>query len=104
MKVLFHPEFATDIQRFERDYARVSAGLPARFRSEIDAAIAAIIRAPGAAGHFLQCNLTIIRGVRRRNLQSFPFFILYGYSDETLVLASVIPNRSDPLTWLARFE
>jgi hypothetical protein len=75
-----------------------------RFRLEIDQAIEAIIRSPGGAGHFVQCGSEVIEQLRRRNLRLFPFFILYGYSGEHLVFGSVIPSRSDPLTWLSRFR
>ena len=104
MKVSFHPEFATDILRFSEDYRRVSAGLATRFRNEVDQAIAAIIRSPLSAGHFVESESEFIENVRRRNLRSFPFFVLYGTARDELVLASVIPSRSDPLTWLARFQ
>jgi hypothetical protein len=104
MRVLFHPEFAQDVLRFQSDYARVSAGLGERFRREVDDAIIAITRSPTSAGHFVECKSRFIRQLRRRNLHSFPFFVLYGSSDDTLVLGSVIPSRSDPLTWLVRFE
>ena len=40
---------------------------------------------------------------RRRNLRAFPFFILYGVTADTVIFGSVIPSRSDPLTWLTRF-
>jgi hypothetical protein len=104
MTVLFHPEFGQDISRFEADYARVSPRLAARFRTEIDQAIHAIVRSPTSAGHFLQCNSEIIQQLRRCNLRSFPFFILYGSADDRLVFGSVIASRSDPLTWLVRFQ
>ena len=103
MTVLFHPEFAQDIARFEAGYGRVSPALAERFRVEIDHAINAITRSPGGAGHFLQSGSKVIQNVRRRNLRSFPFFILYGSADDRLVFGSVIPSRSDPLTWLTRF-
>jgi hypothetical protein len=103
MRVLFHPEFANDILRFQKEYARVSGGLGGRFRMEIDEGIAAVIRSPGSAGHFVERRSAAIRDLRRRNLRSFPFFILYGCSEDTVVFGSVIPNRSDPLTWLIRF-
>jgi hypothetical protein len=41
--------------------------------------------------------------VRRRNLRVFPYFIVYAATDDTTFIASVLPNRSDPLTWLKRF-
>jgi hypothetical protein len=40
---------------------------------------------------------------RRRSLRAFPFFVLYGTTSDSLIFGSVIPSRSDPLTWLARF-
>ena len=103
MTVLFHPEFARDILRFEKQYARISPGLAARFRREIDRGLESITRSPGSAGHFLQCNSRIIEELRRHNLNSFPFFILYGSAKGRIVFGSVIPHRSDPLTWLTRF-
>jgi hypothetical protein len=102
--VLFHPEFAQDILRFEAQYRKISTGLAGRFRREIDLAIEAITRSPGGAGHFLQCGSKLIAQLRRRNLPSLPFFILYGCTDVRLVFGSVIANRSDPLTWLSRFS
>ena len=40
---------------------------------------------------------------QRRNLRAFPFFILYGVMDDAVIFGSVIPSRSDPLTWRTRF-
>jgi hypothetical protein len=37
-------------------------------------------------------------------MQAFPHFILYGIADNRLIFGSVIPSRSDPLTWLKRFD
>ena len=54
MKVLYHPDFPKDIRKFEAEYERVSTGLAARFRQEVDAALDAIKAAPQAAGHFVQ--------------------------------------------------
>jgi hypothetical protein len=45
----------------------------------------------------------VVAELRRRNLRAFPFFVLYGFTGDKLVLGSVIPTRSDPLTWLSRF-
>jgi hypothetical protein len=41
--------------------------------------------------------------LRRKNLRAFPFFVLYGIVADQLIIGSIIPSRSDPLTWLARF-
>lgn len=53
MRVLFHPDFPKDIQRFEAGYATISTGLATRFRAEVDGAIEAIKVSPTSAGHFL---------------------------------------------------
>lgn len=103
MKVLFHPDFPRDQRKFEADYAEISAGLAARFRAEIDDAIAAVKAAPTAAGHFVNTGSTIVPEFRRRNLNAFPFFVLYGCTTDLLIFGAIIPTRSDPLNWLTRF-
>lgn len=35
MKVLYHPDFAKDVRKFEADYRAISEGLKARFRRRI---------------------------------------------------------------------
>jgi hypothetical protein len=104
MKIYFHPEFPKDIRKFEGEYARISPGLAERFRREIDEALNAITSSPGSAGHFLHSRSSIAVELRRKNLRSFPFFVLYGMVGDQLILGSVIPSRSDPLTWLVRFS
>ena len=104
MRVLYHPDFPGDIRRHAASYGEVSATLEVRFRSEVDDAIAMIQAAPTAAGHFLKTGAEIVREIRRRNLVSFPFFILYGVHGDLLIFGSVIASRSDPLKWLARFS
>jgi hypothetical protein len=104
MTVIFHPEFPSDIRNFESGYAQISAGLAARFRDEVDSAVAAVKSAPKSAGHFLNLGSSIVPEFRRRNLKAFPHFILYGVAGDRLIFGSVIPSKSDPLTWLARFD
>ena len=104
MKVVFHPEFPKDIRKFEGVYAQISEGLSLRFRREIDSAVDAIKSSPTSAGHFLNLGSTVVPDLRRRNLKAFPLFILYGVVDGLLIFGSIIPSRSDPLTWLTRFS
>jgi hypothetical protein len=75
-----------------------------RFRHGVDAALAAVKANATNAGHFINTGSLILREVRRRNLEIFPFFVLYGLVDDRLVFGSVIPSASDPLTWLSRFK
>ena len=104
MRVIFHPEFPQDVRRFADAYREVSPGLSARFHGEIDSAIEAIKQSPASAGHFLNLGSQIVPELRRRNLRAFPFFILYGATPDLLIFGSVIPSRSDPLTWLTRLQ
>ena len=104
MRVFFHPEFPKDVRRFETEYTQVSDGLAARFRQEVDRAVEAITSSPSGAGHFLSVASAVVPELRRRNLRAFPFFVLYGVVGDRLLFGAVIPSRSDPLTWLARFR
>ena len=92
------------IRRIESQYRQVAERLGTRFRSEVDGAIERIKASPGSAGHFLNTGSIIVKEVRRRNLPSFPFFVLYGVVGNLLVFRSLIPSASDPLTWLKNFR
>jgi hypothetical protein len=102
MRVKFHPDFSRDINRFEAQYSQVSDGLALRFRRDVLQAITTIKSSPTSAGHFLT-TAAAGSNLRRKNLRSFPFFVLYGFTGEELFFGSLIPSRSDPLTWLSRF-
>jgi len=104
MRVVFHPEFSRDIRKFEACYSPISEKLAARFRQEVDDAVASIRISPRSAGHLLNCESSLIRELRRKNLRAFPFFVLYGVMADQLIFGSIIPSRSDPLMWLARFS
>ena len=102
MRIAYHAEFANDINRFAAQYADISERLKDRFRVEVDVAIAKIQDSPSGAGHFISTGSVIIREARRRNLPSFPFFVLYSVDAELLLYGALIPKASDPLTWLRR--
>lgn len=104
MRVEYHAEFAGDINRFAAQYADISERLKSRFRVEVDVAIAKIRESPTSAGHFVSTGSAIIREARRRNLPSFPFFVLYSIDTGRLLYGALIPKASDPLTWLRRLE
>lgn len=104
MKVSYHPEFAQDVLRFAGQYGAISSRLESRFRIEVDEALGRIKAGPTAAGHFLNTGSSIVADVRRRNLVSFPYFVLYGLHADLMVFGAIIPSASDPLTWLDRFS
>lgn len=103
MRIVFHPDFPREIKIFEAQYYEISERLGGRFRLEIEESIGRIKSQPGSAGHFLNVGSKIAKEIRRRNLRSFPFFILYAVHEDFLIFRSVIPSASDPLTWLGRF-
>ena len=104
MRILYHPGLARDIQQFAGKYAEISPRLSERFRQDIDGALLAVKTNPTGAGLYINTGSLILREVRRRNLETFPFFVLYGLADDRLVFGAVIPSASDPLTWLKRFK
>lgn len=104
MIVRYHPEFAQDVLRFSGEYGEIPPRLEARFRSEVENALAQIKERPTSAGHFLNTGSTIVADVRRRNFGSFPCFVLYGLHADLMVFGAIIPSASDPLTWLDRFS
>ena len=65
MTVIFHPEFPNDIRKFESGYAEISSGLAARFRGEIDSAIAAVKTSPQSTSH-PPCSLSLLPILLRR--------------------------------------
>jgi hypothetical protein len=103
MRVFYHPEFPKDVLKFEAGYVEVSSLLGKRFRQEVEDAVGAVKMSPTSAGHFLNLGSEIDRKMRRRNLKTFPFFVLYIMVGDSLMFGAVIPSRSDPLTWLTRF-
>jgi hypothetical protein len=104
MKVRFHPKFAQDVLLFGGQYGAISPRLKTRFRKAVDDAVARIKAEPTAAGHFLTTGSEVVKEVRRRNLVSFPYFVLYGLHSDLMVFGALIPSASDPLTWLDRFS
>lgn len=103
MTVVFHPKFADDIRQHGTRYDLIAPNLGQRFRAEVNIGIDSVKMSPKSAGHYLDTGSDVVRDVRRRNLRSFPFFILYGVHEDYLIFGSLIPSRSDPLTWLERF-
>ena len=104
MTVVVHPALEDDIRRYAGEYGLIYETLGQRFFIEVRAALTSIETGPEYAGHLLKTRLTRIKDIRRCNLHSFPFFVLYGTNQDSLLIASLIPSRSDPLTWLTRFQ
>lgn len=104
MTALVHPAFFDDLRRFTEEYRAVYENLGHRFNQEVRQALLRVKAGPEYAGHLLKTRPITLKDVRRCNLRSFPFFVLYGLTSEVLLIASLLPSRSDPLTWLSRFQ
>ena len=63
MRLVFHPEFATDVKRFRDQYAQISQSLATRFRREIYAAVEIIELSPT---RFQRAPLSTIVGLSFR--------------------------------------
>lgn len=103
MNLVFHPEFPRDVARFSRKYIEISERLGLRFGQEVEDALAHIKRSPDSAGHFVNTGSQVIESCRRRNLVSFPFFVLYAPLSDIVIVGKLTPSGSDPLTWIDRF-
>jgi hypothetical protein len=93
MTVFYHPEFPQEIKKYEAQYREISHSLGLRFRADVDKAIERIKSSPSSAGHFLNTGSQIVKEVRRRNLASFPFFVLYGLSHDCWCSGLLFPTH-----------
>lgn len=104
MRVFYHPDFPEDIRRYEKQYRVISENLAQRFRNEVASSVSMIREAPLRAGHLVRQRSVEGLEFRRRNLRSFPFFLLYLVRLDSVIFGSITPGRSDPLKWLERFD
>lgn len=103
MNLVYHPEFPRDVKRYRDKYAAISTRLGSRFSEEIVQTLDLIRSHPTSEGHFVNTGSVVKIEFRRANLRSFPFFILYGIEADRVIVGSLIPAKSAPLTWLRRF-
>jgi hypothetical protein len=104
MKIFYHPKFSQNVRRFSEEYLKVYPVLGEKFILELREALDEVKGGPQHAGHLLKTRTKTPIIFRRRNLHSFPFFVLYGSTSDLLAFGALIPSRSDPLTWLTRFQ
>lgn len=95
MQVIRHPELAADIRDVAIHYADLSERVLASFWAELDLILASIERNP-RSHHFDAC------GLRRANLQKFPYHLLYEVDDDIIFLAVLRHDRRHPSFGLNR--
>jgi plasmid stabilization system protein ParE len=95
MQVIRHPELAADIRDVAIHYAEISERVLESFWAELDLILASIERNP-RRHHFDSC------GLRRANLQRFPYHLLYEVDDDIIFLAVLRHDRRHPSFGLNR--
>ena len=89
MQVVRHPKLAEDIRDAATHYGEISGRVLAAFWSELDSALASIERNP-RSHHFDSC------GLRRANLQKFPYHLLYEVEGELTYMVVLRHDRRHP--------
>jgi plasmid stabilization system protein ParE len=97
MHVIRHPKLADDIRDAAEHYAEISERVLSSFWLELEAAIQAIGRNP-RSHHYDSC------GLRRANMKSFPYHLLYDVEDDTVFMVVFRHDRRHPSfgTWRKR--
>lgn len=95
MQVIRHPELANDIREVAAHYAEISERVLAGFWSELDSVLASISRNP-RSHHFDSC------GLRRANLQRYPYHLLYEAEGDFIFLVVLRHDRRRPDYGLGR--
>jgi len=95
MEFIFHPGASKDSRRIESDYARISGDLADRFWAELNEAIDDVFSHP-ARQHFDPS------GYRRRNLEKFPYHILFEERLDCMRIMVVRHHNRKPSFGLGR--
>jgi plasmid stabilization system protein ParE len=89
MQIVRHPKLAEDIRDAALHYAEISERVVSTFWDELDSVLASIERNP-RSHHFDSC------GLRRANLQKFPYHLLYEVDEGTIFLVVLRHDRRSP--------
>ncbi|MEZ7957596.1 MAG: plasmid stabilization system protein ParE [Rubritalea sp.] len=89
MRVIRHPELASDIRDVAFHYAEISERIHSAFWLELDQVLAKIERNP-RSHHFDSC------GFRRAGLRRFPYHLLYAVEDDDIYLVVLRHDRRHP--------
>ena len=96
-ELMIGPAVWAEIQCARAWYEEKQAGLGAQFAIAVDAAFAAIERAPASAPAFSAT-------VRRRRLRRFPYSVFYTSDDQRIWLIAVFHASRDPEVLSARLR
>jgi plasmid stabilization system protein ParE len=95
MKVTYHPSVQRDVNEILRHYEHISGRLADEFWDELLALIASVSKNPNHF-HFAE------EGLRRANLQKFPYHFLFRALPDKIRITVVRHNKRDPKYALGR--
>lgn len=95
LRLVVRPEALEEISEAAAWYEGRAAGLSAEFLRAVDAGLGSIERNP--------FQYPIVRSVLRRALlRRFPYSLIFGASDEEVVVVACAHWRQDPRRWYRR--
>ena len=94
MRLSFHPAVQKDVNAILRRYDAISPKIGDQFFEELNAAFDSILRHP-ERGH-------IAEGVRRLNLTTFPFHLLYRVLSDRVRITVVKHHKRHPQVGMRR--
>jgi plasmid stabilization system protein ParE len=93
--IVFAEEARGDALEAYRYYEERQAGLGARFRDHLDAALSRIQRSP-------ERYPVVYRSLRRTLVDRFPYLVFYQMAEGSLLVVAVMHARQNPKTWMSR--
>ena len=93
--VLFHQLAEKELQDFACFYEKKAKGLGDSFLDEIHQNIEQILEYP-------KMSPVVIKKIRRKTIQRFPFHILYELKDDSLYIIAIMHQRRNPVFWKDR--
>jgi len=94
-EVSYHRLAELELNEAAAYYELEEPGLGARFLTEVDRCIEAIVKHP-------QAGAIILGDVRRRLVRRFPYAVLYTIKPEGVRILTIMNLKRRPLYWIGR--
>lgn len=95
MQIVRHPKLAADIRKAAGHYAEISERVLSSFWDELELTIVSIEKNPRSY-HYDSC------GLRRANLNRFPYHLLYDIENDTILMVVFRHDRRHPTFGIER--
>jgi plasmid stabilization system protein ParE len=94
-RIAFRPLVADDLAEIHDWYELRRPGLSAEFDRELEEACDTIQEFPLA-------SRVLYRGVRRRHMGRFPYYVYYVVGEQTIIVVAIVHERRSPEVWMER--